>query len=204
MKKIFALFALALCAGFVAHAQKPQQMLDKAIAALKSAGTVTANYSVTSSQGNNSGSIVMSGSRYRLTSADVKCWFDGKTQWTYSSATEEVNITTPTTTELQQTNPYAAAQDFKKNYYMWKAAGQVPGDYAIMLQPRQKGGGVEKVYLYINNTTALLHKMHVKLADGNAYTVTLTNYKTRQNLPAGTFTFDKNQVPTGTQVVDLR
>lgn len=187
----------------VAQAQSPMQMLDKTVQALRNAGTFTAKYQLKSSQGNNSGTIVMSGTKYRLISADMKCWYDGKTQWTWSKMTEEVNITTPTAEDLQMTNPLAAADDFKKNYNMWKAKGQIPGCYAIMLQPKSKSN-ISKVYLYINNTTHLLQNAHIKMTDGTAFTITLTNYKTHQNLPASTFTYDKAMVPAGTQVVDLR
>ena len=181
MKKTITSLALCLLA-IVAQAQTPQQMLDKAVSALRSAGTIAATYQVKATQGVFAGNIVMAGSKYRIISKDMKCWYDGTTQWTWSSATDEVNITTPTPEDLQMTNPIAAANDLKTNFNMWKARGQIPGHYAIMMRPNQKSN-IEQVYLYIN---------------------TLTNYKTHQNLPATTFTFDKSMVPAGTPVIDLR
>lgn len=186
-----------------AQAQTPQQMLDRAVNALRSAGTIAATYQVKSSQGTFAGNIVMAGSKYRIISKDMKCWYDGTTQWAWSSATDEVNITTPTPEDLQMTNPIAAANDFKTNFNLWKSKGQIPGHYAIMMRPKKKSD-IQQVYLYINTSTSLLHIAHVKMADGTAFTLTLTNYKTHQNLPATTFTFDKAMVPAGTQVVDLR
>ncbi len=183
-----------------AVAQTPQQMLDKAIAALS--GTVSANYAVKSSQGNMSGTIVINGTKFRLLSKDVKCWYDGKTQWTYSTATQEVNVTSPTASELATTNPMAAAQSFKKNYNMWKAAGQISGHYTIMLKPKSKSD-IAQVYLYLSDGTNLLHYAHIKMADGTTLTITLTGYK-KSSVSASTFTYDKSQVPAGTQVVDLR
>ena len=202
MKKTITTLALCLLA-IVAQAQTPQQMLDKAVSALRSAGTIAATYQVKATQGVFAGNIVMAGSKYRIISKDMKCWYDGTTQWTWSSATDEVNITTPTPEDLQMTNPIAAANDLKTNFNMWKARGQIPGHYAIMIRPKQKSN-IEQVYLYINTNTSLLHIAHVKMSDGTAFTLTLTNYKTHQNLPATTFTFDKSMVPAGTQVVDLR
>lgn len=184
-------------------AQTPRQMLDRAIDALRNAGTVSANYQLKSSQGGNSGTIVMSGEKYRLVSGDMKSWYDGQTLWTWSKATEEVNVTTPTAEDLQMANPMAAAKDFKKNFNLWKASGQIAGHYAIMLRPKSKSN-IEQVYLYLTNGTNLLHIAHVKMADGTTFTLTLTGYKTKLSLPASTFTFDKSMVPTGTQVVDLR
>ncbi len=198
MKKILTL--IMVLAALTVSAQTPQQMLDKAIAALS--GTVQANYAVKSSQGNMSGSIVISGSKFRMLSKDIKCWYDGKTQWTYSTATQEVNVTSPTASELATTNPMAAAQSFKKNFNMWKAAGQIAGHYTIMLKPKTKSD-ISQVYLYLSDGTNLLHYAHFKMSDGSSFTITLTGYK-KASVPASTFTYDKKQVPAGTQVVDLR
>ena len=101
------------------------------------------------------------------------------------------------------TNPIAAANDFKTNFNLWKSKGQIPGHYAIMMRPKKKSD-IQQVYLYINTSTSLLHIAHVKMADGTAFTLTLTNYKTHQSMPATTFTLDKSMLPAGTQVVDLR
>lgn len=200
MKKIL-LIILSIVA-LTAAAQTPVQMLDKAVAAMKK-GVVTANYSVKSSKGNMSGSITMCGNKFRLISSDLKCWYDGKTQWTYSKATDEVDITTPTAADLQMTNPMAAAQGFKKNFNMWKAATQIEGHYTIMLMPKTKSD-IKKLYLYISNGTNLLHKAHFQMKDGTSMTLTLSNCKTGGKQSAGLFTFNKSQVPAGTQVVDLR
>lgn len=202
MSKTLTTLTLLLLA-LVAQAQTPQQMLDKAIAALRSAGTISANYKVKSSQGSNVGTIVMAGSKYRLVSNEMKCWYDGKTQWTWSQATDEVNITNPTAEDLQMTNPMAAATDFKTNFNMWKSKGQIPGHYAMMLRPKKKSN-IDQVYLYLSNGSNLLHIAHIRMSDGSTFTLTLTGYKTKQSLPASTFTYDKSMVPAGTQVVDLR
>ena len=202
MNKTLTTLTLLLVA-LVAQAQTPQQMLDKAIAALRSAGTISANYKVKSSQGSNAGTIVMAGSKYRLISGEMKCWYDGKTQWTWSQATEEVNITTPTAEDLQMTSPMAAAADFKTNFNMWKSKGQIPGHYAMMLRPKKKSN-IDQVYLYLSNGSNLLHIAHIRMSDGSNFTLTLTGYKTNQSLPASTFTYDKTMVPAGTPVIDLR
>lgn len=199
MKKILLILLAAV--AFSAVAQTPQQMLDKAVAALK--GTVTADYTLKSSQGSIKGSVAVSGKKFRMLSKDVKTWYDGQTQWTYSVATHEVNITNPTPQELQMTNPIAAAQGFKKGYNMWKAATQVPDHYVIMLQPKSKSD-IKKVYLYISNGTHLLHSANFQMNDGTSFTLSMTNYNTKASVPASVFSYDSSMVPAGTQVVDLR
>lgn len=199
MKKSFVLILMFV--ALLANAQTPKQMLDKAVSALK--GTVSANYSVKTPQGTMSGNIIISGNKFRMLSKDVKCWYDGKSQWTYSTATDEVNITTPTAAELSMTNPMAAAQAFKTQFNMWKATGQIPNHYAIMLKPKSKSD-ISQVYLYISEGTNLLHNAHFKMNDGTSFTITLTNYKTNAAASASTFTYDASLVPAGTSVVDLR
>ena len=100
---------LSCLAVVLAVAQTPSAMLDKCVAAINAGGGVTASYSVTSSQGTSKGNIAMQGNKFRIISADAKCWYDGKTQWSWSPMTSEVNITTPDVSELQMTNPVAAA-----------------------------------------------------------------------------------------------
>ncbi|WP_407401550.1 LolA family protein [Sodaliphilus sp.] len=199
MKKI--LFILLAFVSMSVSAQTPQQMLDKAVNALK--GTVTADYMLKSDQGAMKGTVVVNGKKFRMLSKDVKTWYDGNTQWIYSVATHEVNITTPTPQELQMTNPVAAAQGFKKGYNMWKAAGQVSDKYAIMLQPKSKSD-IKKVYLYISNGSNLLHSANFQMNDGTSFTITMSNYKTKVSVPESTFQYDASMVPAGTQVVDLR
>lgn len=199
MKK--SLVLILMFVALLASAQTPKQMLDKAVAALN--GTVSANYSVKTPQGTMSGNIIISGNKFRMLSKDVKCWYDGKNQWTYSTATDEVNITIPTAAELSMTNPMAATQAFKTQFNMWKAAGQIPKHYAIMLKPKAKSE-INQVYLYISEGTNLLHQAHFKMNDGTSFTITLTNYKTNAAASASTFTYDASLVPAGTSVVDLR
>lgn len=201
MKRI-TLLLLCLIA-LLASAQTPGEMLDRAVATLKSKGAVQATYSLTGTQGKSTGTIIMSGNKYRIISPQMMCWYNGNTMWTYSKMTDEVNITTPTAAELQTSNPYAAAQQFKTDYNMWKAAGQLPGTYAIMLAPKKKTS-VSKLYLYIDTKTNMVRNLHVKMSDGNTITVTLKNYKTGIAVNDATFTFDKTMVPQGTEVVDLR
>ena len=118
MKRFFLLLSIVATVAVCSLAQTPAAMLDKAVASLGSSGTVSASYSVNSPQGSYSGTIVMGGSKFRMLSKPVKCWYDGTTQWTYSAATGEVNVTTPTAADLQMVNPYAAVQGFKRNFNM--------------------------------------------------------------------------------------
>lgn len=193
---------LTCLAAIAVMAQSPAQMLDKCVSAINASGGVTANYSISSSQGTSTGTISMQGNKFRVVSPDAKCWYDGTTQWSWSPLTGEVNITTPTAEDLQMTNPIAAVRHFKANFNMKKAKAQTSKTYAIKLTPKKKDS-IKTLWLYFDETTSLLRTARFEMSDKSVYIIKITGYK-HKSLPASTFKFDKSQVPAGTEVVDLR
>ena len=203
MRKQLILLTVLALAAFTMTGQTPNAMLDKCVAAINSQGGMTANYSVTTTQGTSKGNIAMQGTKFRVISPEAKCWYDGKTQWSWSPVTSEVNITTPTADDLRMTNPIAAAQHFKDNFNMKKAKAKTANTYVIKLTPKKKKDAIKTLWLYFDEKTSLLRTARFEMSDKSVYTVKITDYK-HKSLPASTFTFDKSQVPDGTQVVDLR
>ncbi|MBQ9555748.1 MAG: hypothetical protein IJV05_05940 [Muribaculaceae bacterium] len=201
MKRIIITF-LTCIAAMLMLAQTPTAMLDKCVAAVNAGGGVTASYTITSSQGTSNGTIAMQGHKFRIISAEAKCWYDGKTQWSWSPVTNEVNITSPTADELQLTNPVAAVQHFKANFNMKKAKAKTAKTYVIKLTPKKKDN-IKTLWLYFDETTSLLRTARFEMSDKSVYSIKITGYK-HQSLPASTFTFNKSMVPAGTEVVDLR
>ena len=101
------------------------------------------------------------------------------------------------------TNPIAAASHFKANFNMKKAKAKTANTYVIKLTPKKKKDNIKTLWLYFDEKTSLLRTARFDMNDNSVYTVRITGYK-HKSLPASTFTFDKSQVPAGTQVVDLR
>lgn len=201
MKKIF-IAILTITVGLFAQAQTPQAMLDKCVAAINVGGGVTANYSITTAQGTSKGTLTMQGTKFRIISPEAKCWYDGKTQWSWSPVTEEVNVTSPTPDELQMTNPIAAVQHFKANFNLKRAKAKTANTYVIKLTPKKKDN-IKTLWLYFDETTSLLRTARFEMKDKSVYTIKITGYK-HKSLPSSTFTFDKSQVPAGSPIVDLR
>ena len=201
MRKIIITFISCLSA-IVALAQTPNALLDKCVAAINASGGVTADYSITTAQGTSKGTIAMQGTKFRVISPEAKCWYDGKTQWSWSPVTEEVNITSPTADELQLTNPLSAVQHFKASFNMKKARAKTANTQVIKLTPKKKDN-IKTLWLYFDEKTSLLRTARFEMNDKSVYIIRITDYK-HKALPATTFTFDKSQVPAGTQVVDLR
>ena len=201
MKRIIIVFLSAL-ASLVILAQTPSAMLDNCVAATNTAGGITANYSITTPDGASNGTLAMQGNKFRIISPEAKSWYDGKTQWAWSPLTNEVNITTPTADELQLTNPLAAAQHFKAAFNMKRAKAKTANTYVIKLTPKKKDN-IKTLWLYFDEKTSLLRTARFEMKDKSLYIIKITGYK-HKSLPASTFTFDKSQVPAGTEVVDLR
>lgn len=194
MKKLI-LWAMLLLSIGTCQAQNATQIFDRTVAAYKAAGAVSASYSMGSSKGN----IVMKGSQFRILANNIKSWYDGKTQWTYSSATQEVNISTPSANQLVMVNPLAAAQSLKAGYSM--SAKKSGTGYVLTLKPKAKSK-VVSIALYVSKNYVLTKAVYTT-NKGNQ-TLTISNYKTKVSTSASTFKFSKNQVPAGTEVVDLR
>lgn len=202
MRKTVLLILSLIVMAATANAQSPSSVVDKVLGAMKSSNAISANYVMTSSQGNSSGTLVMSGKKFRLLANDVKCWYNGTTMWSYSTATDEVNITTPTAADLQMTNPYSVAQNFKSAYIVSKG-GKGNGTYTLRFTPKKKSN-VKHLLVTVSTSTWLISKAEIVQTNGAKATITISNYNKNASINASTFEFDKNQVPAGTEVVDLR
>ncbi|MBR5087781.1 MAG: outer-membrane lipoprotein carrier protein LolA [Muribaculaceae bacterium] len=202
MRKNLFIFLAAVMMVFSASAQSPASVVDKVLAALKGSNSVSASYAISSPQGTSKGTLVMSGKKFRVLANDVKCWYDGKTMWSYSTATGEVNISNPTPADLQMSNPYSAAQNFKSSFIASKG-GTGNGTYIIRFTPKKKSN-VKHMLVTVSTSTWLISKAVIVQTNGAKTTITISNYNKNANAPASTFKFDKKQVPAGTEIVDLR
>ena len=194
MKRLFTM-AMLLLAVVCCHAQSATQIFDRTVAAYKAAGAVSANYRAGSSHG----TIVMKGNQFRILANNIKSWYDGKTQWTYSTATDEVNVTTPTAQQLVMIHPLAAAQSLKSGYKM--SVKKRGAGYVLTLKPKAKSK-VVSVTLYVSKSYVLTKAIYT--TKKGSETLTISNYKTKVATNAATFKFNKKMVPAGTEVVDLR
>ncbi len=201
MKRLFIAIITAVTA-IGAMAQTPSALLDRCVAAINAGGGFTANYSISTDNGTSKGTIAMQGTKFRVISPEAKSWYDGKTQWSWSPVTDEVNIPAPTADELQLTNPLAAVQHFKAAFNMKKAKAKTANTQVIKLTPKKKDS-IKTLWLYFDEKTSLLRTARFEMSDKSLYIIKITDYK-HKSLPASTFTFDKSMVPAGTQVVDLR
>ncbi len=191
-----------ICIGVMAFAQNATKVLNQAISVFDKAPGITADYVITAGQGSSSGKIDMCGNKFRIVSDDMICWYDGTSQWTYSTISEEVSVTTPTLEEMQMSNPYIAIKTLKKTCNIYKAFTQIEGFYTLKLVPKNDQS-IKQILVYLENGSYNVSKVYFEMADGNNYKTVISNYKTTK-LDDGIFNYDRNMVPAGTEVVDLR
>lgn len=209
-KRIFAILALAFCSA-IAFAQKDanaKKVLDATAAKLKAMKSVKTNFEVTnfiglSEQGTSTGTILLSGDKYHVDTPDLKTWFDGSTQWTYISDTDEVNVSTPSKEEQAQSNPYAFVGLYRSgyNYTMTKTTLHGKQVYEIRLTAESKANDIQEAR--INVSTDYI-PVSVRIRQGkNNWTRIRINGLSKQKFDASTFKFDQTKYPDA-EIIDLR
>lgn len=205
MKRIFNILLFMAAVASMQAAGNADAIINQVVKTYRAANGISVNYIITTDQGQTTGNIAMRGEKFRMLSADLKCWYNGTLQWSYTPVTEEVNITQPTAEELQMVNPYSIISSFRQTFSTQLLKSATASNHEVQMLPKNgKSTDIKSVRLTINRTTSLPVKIIFELKDRSSVIVTLSNYKTQQNFPDNTFVFNKAMVPAGTPVVDLR
>ena len=179
MKKLFLIISAILIA-ISASAQsnsKAKAVLDKTASVIRNAGDIKADFSATSTSGSMSGTVFLHKNMLHLTSPGIKCWYDGKTLWTYRKETNEVNITTPTAAEQQSINPYLFINIYKKGYAYTMRETKLKGKAYPISVNMQRAKGSTQIYIL--------------------------NCKTKQKFKDATFRFPSAEYKSA-EIIDLR
>ncbi len=204
MKKIiiFAMLSLfMLVAHTVCAADSPTAILDKAATKIKNGGGVNMNFTLSADGGSPvDGNMRMSGKKFCCSIEGVVTWFNGKTMWTYVKQNEEVNVTTPSATDVAKMNPYSLLSIYKTGY---KAAmGKSTSIYyEIVLTREKQSGAFKKIVVRINKHNMQPVYVHTE-TDKATTTIRVTSYK-NERLGDSVFTFNPKKYPD-VDVIDLR
>lgn len=205
MKKIIlTLSVIALAIAAPAQSSKAKAVLDKTSAVIRNAGDIKADFSANASSGSMSGTIYIHKNMLHLASSDVKCWFDGKTLWTYRKSTNEVNITTPTAAEKQSINPYHFINIYKKGYTytMRETTLRGKGAYEVTLNATSPANKLRKMVITIDKANYQPLAVNMQRAKSST-TIYITSCKTKQKFNANTFSFKRSDYPSA-EIIDLR
>lgn len=188
---------------FNTTANSADDILNKVASKFQQAKSVTADFKISGSGNASKGKIILSGDKFNIVMSDMLIWYDGRTQWTYSHSTNEVNITEPTPDELQQINPFAIINAFRKAYSA-KLINNTTGISSIQLTPLSSHGeAISKIIISINNSTLFPSFIKLTLENKQDITISVTNVIIGKALPLSTFTFSEQNYPNA-GIIDLR
>jgi outer membrane lipoprotein-sorting protein len=151
------------------------------------------------------GTVVMKNDKFVLETPDMKTWFDGTTQWTYMPRTGEVNVITPTGSDLQFLNPMILLQryqkDFNVSYIGESTSANAKTAYDIALTPRKKDD-IEKIELQIEKNVSLPVKLVVTMRNGMHNVIHVKEIKEAVHTD-DIFSFPGSEYPD-VEIIDLR
>lgn len=209
-RRIYTLLLAACATSFGAFAQTARQVLDQTANTLKGSGGIEATFEATQfkgtqESGTTDGHIYVMGNKFKITSPSLTTWFDGRTQWTLLTGSDEVNMSTPTEAELQQINPYTFVNLYKRGYDLSLATTTYQGKacHEVRLTAQSKSGDIQLLILVIDKTSHLPLSIRLRNNRGEWMRIRVSGIRTRRNYGDSTFRFDEKQHP-GIEVIDLR
>ena len=165
MKKLLLVF-IASVFVLPTFARNGERIITKLVENYKAQNGISANYVITTDQGNTTGQIAMQGNKFRMSSADLICWYDGKTQWSYSTMTDEVCITEPTDEELQMLNPYSIIMNFLHSFNAFLMKSDTESNHEVLMKPKTpKSTDIASVTIWVSKQKYLPMKILFKLHD---------------------------------------
>ena len=205
LKHLIAIFFVGLCLTASAAGNKTQTA-ESILAGLRSkitsAPSVEAVFTINSEHGPLHGSVILAGDKYQLSTPELEVWYDGKTQWTLSRTSKEVNITTPDADERMASNPFAILSAGKGHYTSRRLADS-KGNQVVQLTPTDKTSAIGSFTIYVKPTDKWPAAINVNFEDGRRIDITVNSISAGKTRQASTFTFNKSRYP-GFEIIDLR
>lgn len=199
---IFICLISILCPTVTWGAVNAGVIIKKCAEKIRSSKSLIVDYTLTSGSQTMTGSLTMAGDCFHLSTPQVKSWYDGKTQWTYSTQIGEVNVTEPTSDELAQINPFAILESFS-SYYVASTSKSSGGETSVSLTPKGKKSDIAKVLVTINDHSLYPSAIQLTLRGGQTFDIKVKSVTPGGLLSASKFKFNRAEYP-GIQVVDLR
>ena len=175
--------------------------LDKAIAKISEAESISINFTLCQEGDDTAGTIDMQREKFVLHLSDMTVWFDGTTQWTYIESAQEVNISTPEAEELEQTSPLLLLQSYKKDFICQST--EKNGDICTAVLHPKEPANIQTVTITWDAKKNEITRLSVSQEGGASIEITLQSYETDKNFSPDHFVFDKNKYPN-TEIIDLR
>lgn len=205
----FALLSLAL-PTYSQGSNEAKAVLDKTASIVKRSGAMEISFTASSfmsgvQKGNLAGTIYLKGRKFHIISTNILSWYNGKNLWTLNKATNEVNVSEPTTHERETMDPYLFIDLYRQGYSYSMKDTRLRGHdcYEIHLNATNKRLEVKEMILTIDKQTHL--PICVRLREGSKYWVriSLLRCKVKQKYSDSAFSFNAKDFPQA-QIIDIR
>lgn len=207
---VLLLIASVLCIGQrPAHAQDAQTVFDRlqqkyeALSSLQAEFTQTMSSAFSDQAATSSGTLTLSGDKYRVETTNQTLVTDGTTTYVYLPAEKQVLINTASTDETS-----FSPSEFLLNYdERFDVSGvtetQVDGraHYKLTLSPKRDDSFFQEATLWMRDSDAVITRLEVLDVNETRMTFELKNIQLDPSLPGDIFTFTP---PEGVEVIDLR
>lgn len=221
MKRLLMLLSFASFT-LVATAQKStnptksdpeaKKLLDAVSAKFKTytSPQATFTYKVENAQGKalstKKGTVMMKGSKFRVSMDGMEIFSDGKTVWNYDKSANEVTVNNVNEGGAGMTPQKIFTNFYDKDFYYKlngtkKEGGKTLSE--IELTPTDKTRPYHKVYVLVDKTTNTIYNAKFLEKSGGRYSYTVNNLKGTSSIADTEFAFNKAKYP-GVEVVDLR
>jgi len=151
-----------------------------------------------------SGSLLLSGDKYRLKAAEQEVICDGKTIWTFLKESNEVQINDLDNKDESLT-PSKLLSNYNTNYkskLLKDRFSDDPMDQSIELIPNIVKN-FTKAILVVDKVKKQVKSFILYDKSGNTFTYRITRYQTDVPVSQADFTFDKSKFP-GVEINDMR
>lgn len=191
---------------------KAKAILDKVSQKNKQFKTIEAEFSIQLENKQEkvndvkSGKIFIKGAKYRIEMAFSTIYFDGKTQWTYMKDPNEVNISTPDTSDDNTLNPAKIFTIYDKGYKIRFISEKFEKNhslYEIDLYPLNLKKEFSRITLKIDKDKMQIFSMKRCGKDGTDYNVEISRIDTDKEIGDSFFVFDKTKYPK-VEINDMR
>lgn len=217
MKKLYFLITICTLVTSFSFAQtkndpEAKKILDAVSAKFKTFSTVQASftYKVENAAGKalstKTGTIVMKGTKYRLSFSGQEIFCNGTTVWNFDKAANEVTINNLDASSGMITPQKLFSNFYDKDFFYTLNGEKKVGTKTvqeIQMTPVDKSKSFHTVYLQIDKAAKTIYSTKVLENAGNRYSYTVNSMKTNIPVQDNQFVFDKSKYP-GVTVEDLR
>jgi outer membrane lipoprotein carrier protein len=212
MNKVLTVVFVLLAGTIFAQSKdaKAIQLLDEVSQKTKSHKSIKADFSYTMENKQakinevKTGSLLISGEKYRLTAAGQTIICNGKTIWTYIKESNEVQINDVDAKEDALT-PSKLLSSYNNNYksrIIKDKAQTDPNSESVELIPNTVKN-FTKAILVVEKNKKQVKSFILFDKSGNTFTYKVTNYLTDIPTTTSDFSFDASKFP-GVEVIDMR